>query len=129
MDLITEMAQTAVEKGLKSRWMMSPQDIAQARGEQEQLDIKRNDLADRPAKKRTKLPVSEEHSKVACFIFVAWGEAPTSAKKWVHQLFQNEIEDEAHWVSWLRVQGTRRRVWRPSVWVPQQWTGCEGRGR
>ena len=57
-----------------------------------------NDLADKLAKKGTKLPVSAEHPKEAS-ILVVGGEAPTPAKKWVHQLYQNEVEDEAHGVS------------------------------
>ena len=60
-------------------------------------------------------------------IFIAKGEAPTPAKKWIHQLYQHEGEDSIHWMSWIPLRGTRRRVWGLWLWEQMQWAGCKGR--
>ena len=57
MELRVEAAHTATDKRLTSRWMPSHQDIARATDDNERLDIKMNDVADRLAKKGTRLPV------------------------------------------------------------------------
>ena len=55
--------------------MPSHQDIAEARDELERLDVKMN-LADKLAKKGTKLAVPAEHPKKVGCTFIAYGEAP-----------------------------------------------------
>ena len=124
MELRVEAAQITADKRLMSRWMPSHQDLTRARDEGERLDIKMNDLAHRLAKKGTHLPVPPRKPQS---IFVAGGEAPKPAKKWIHQLHQIERRTTTHWVSWLPLRGLRRRVWRPWLWGQMQWTGCEGR--
>ena len=99
MELRVEATHITAAKRLKSRWMPSHQDIARARDEQERLDIKMNELADRLAKKGTQLPAPSGKPQEAWSIFVAGGEAPTPAKKWIHQLYQIEKQTTTHWVS------------------------------
>ena len=86
IEVRVEAAHTRVDKHITSRWMPSHQDIAKARDDLERLHIKMNDLADRLAKNGTKPPVPQGHSQHDWPIFVAGGEAPTLAKKWIHQL-------------------------------------------
>ena len=77
--------------------MSSPQQIAQAKDENERPDIKINDIADKLAKKGTGLPVQEGQPKEAWSICAGWGEAPTpSKKKRIHQLYQDKAKDAVH---------------------------------
>ena len=115
MELRIVAAQTTADRRIASRWMPSHQDIATAKDDEQRLDIKMNDLADRLAKKGTRLPVPQAQLQNAWSIFVAGGEAPTPTKKWIQQLYQTE-QRNTHWVSWLPLRGVRRRVWRPCLW-------------
>ena len=92
-ELRVEAAHTTTDKCLTSRWMSSHQDIARAKDDKERLDIKTNDVADRLAKKGTALPVPQGQPSHDWSIFVAGGDAPTPAKKWIHQLYQMERRD------------------------------------
>ena len=74
------------------------------------------------AKKGTRLPVPSGKPQEAWSIFVVGGEAPTPAKKWIHQLYQIERRTTTHWVSWLPLKWVRQRVWRPWLWGQMQWT-------
>ena len=83
MDLRMEAVATTTNKGVTSRRMPSHQSMAVAKDAGECLDIKMNDLADRLAKKGTRLPMQQDKPKNAWSIFIAGGEAPTPTKKWI----------------------------------------------
>ena len=66
--------------------MPSHQALAQAQNNQERLDIKMNNLADKLAKKGAKMSTQTAHPEEPWSIYIAGGDAPTPAKKWTKRM-------------------------------------------
>ena len=123
MDLQLTIQEDTLNKPLRSRRVSSHKDIAKAKTKEERMEIKRNNEVYHLAKIATHLPLLDYASTHPSDIAVKGCPAPTLAKKWVIERRHYDLFLGTHWVSWLRLKGTRRMTWVKWLRGNKRWDG------